>query len=111
LEKISFENPIQQIVFQEYVDAVKHLQGRVVSLEEEMSRALSGWSLGIVVVALMALRGVNLVTAMTIVSEIGDISRFKSPRQLMAYLGLVLSEIQAANVKEEEKSPKQAMDM
>ena len=92
LEKISFESPIQQIVFQEYVDAVKHLQGRVVSLEEEMSKALTGWSLGIVVEALMALRGVNLVTAMTIVSEIGDLSRFESPRQLMAYLGLVPSE-------------------
>jgi transposase len=74
------------------VDAVKHLQGRVLSLEEEMSKALTGWSLGIVVEALMALRGVNLVTAMTIVSEIGDISRFESPRQLMAYLGLVPSE-------------------
>ena len=92
LENISFESPIQQIVFQEYVDAVKHLQGRVLSLEQEMSNALTGWSLGVVVEALMALRGVNLVTAMTIVSEIGDISRFESPRQLMAYLGLVPSE-------------------
>lgn len=58
----------------------------------EMWKALSGWSLGIVVEALMSLRGVNLVTAMTIVAEIGDMSRFESPRQLMAYLGLVPSE-------------------
>ena len=60
--------------------------------EEEMRKALAGWSLGVVVEALMALRGVNLVTAMTIVAEIGDMSRFESPRQLMAYLGLVPSE-------------------
>jgi transposase len=92
LEKIRFEGPIQQIVFQEYVDTVKQLQGRVASLEEEMQNALSGWSLGIIVEALMLLRGVNLVTAMTIVAEIGDMSRFESPRQLMAYLGLVPSE-------------------
>jgi transposase len=92
LEKIRFESPIQQIVFQEYVDTVKQLQGRVASLEEEMRKALSGWPLGILVEALMSLRGVNLVTAMTIVAEIGDMSRFKSPRQLMAYLGLVPSE-------------------
>lgn len=92
LEKIRFERPIQQIVFQEYVDTVKQLQGRVASLEEEMQNALSGWSLGIVVEALMSLRGVNLVTAMTIVAEIGDMGRFESPRQLMAYLGLVPSE-------------------
>jgi len=40
----------------------------------------------------MSLRGVNLITAMTIVAEIGDMSRFESPRQFMAYLGLVPSE-------------------
>ncbi len=92
LERIIFDSPIQQIVFQEYVDVVKHLQGRVASVQQEMVKALAGWSLGVVVEALMALRGVNLVTAMTIVAEIGDMSRFESPRQLMAYLGLVPSE-------------------
>jgi len=92
LEKVSFESPIQQIVFQEYIDAVKHLQGRIASLEEELRKALAGWSLGTMVEALMSLRGVNLITAMTIVAEIGDMSRFESPRQFMAYLGLVPSE-------------------
>ena len=45
-----------------------------------------------VVEGLMALRGVSLISAMTILAELGDISRFDSPRQLMAYLGLVPSE-------------------
>lgn len=45
-----------------------------------------------VVTALMAMRGVGLISAMTILAELGDISRFDSPRQLMAYLGLVPSE-------------------
>ena len=97
LERIIFESPVQQIVFQEYVDVVKHLQGRVASVQQEMMKALAGWSLGVVVEALMALRGVNLVTAMTIVAEIGDMSRFESPRQLMAYLGLVPSEDSSGN--------------
>jgi transposase len=92
LETIQFESSVQQIVFQEYVDMVKSLQDRVASIEQEMRNALSDWSLGSVVEALMALRGVNLVTAMTIVAEIGDMSRFKNPRQLMAHLGLVPSE-------------------
>lgn len=92
LETVCFESPIQQVVFQEYVDMVKQLQERVTSIEEEMRDALIGWSLGAVVEALMALRGVNLVTAMTVVAEIGDMSRFESPRQLMAHLGLVPSE-------------------
>jgi transposase len=92
LEAVRFESPIQQIVFQEYVDMVKHLQERVASVEEEMRKAVTDWSLGRVVEALMALRGVSLITAMTVVAEIGDMSRFESPRQLMAHLGLVPSE-------------------
>jgi transposase len=92
LEAVRLESTIQQIVFHEYVDMVKQLQGRVASIEEEMRKALTGWSWGLVVEALMALRGVNLITAMTVVAEIGDMSRFESPRQLMAHLGLVPSE-------------------
>jgi transposase len=92
LEGIKFEIPAQQIVFQEYVDTVKQMQGRVASLEEEMRHALEVWSLAPVVTGLMALRGIDIITAMTVVAELGDISRFDSPRQLMAHLGLVPSE-------------------
>jgi len=92
LEAVRFESPIQQIVFQEYVDMVKELKEREASIEEEMRKAVAGWSLGRVVEALMALRGVSLITAMTVVAELGDMSRFESPRQLMAHLGLVPSE-------------------
>jgi transposase len=92
LETVRFESPIQQIVFQEYVDMVKQIQERVASIEEEMRKAVAGWSLGCVVEALMALRGVSLITAMTVVAELGDMSRFESPRELMAHLGLVPSE-------------------
>jgi transposase len=42
--------------------------------------------------ALQALRGVGLLTAATLVAEIGDITRFKSAKQLMAYVGLVPGE-------------------
>jgi len=92
LERVKFELAVQQIVFEEYVDAVKQAQARVAGLEEEMRQALADWPLAPVVEALMALRGVKLITAMTVIAQLGDISRFDSPRQLMAYLGLVPSE-------------------
>jgi len=92
LEGIKFESPIQQIVFQEYVEVVKDSRERVAGIVREMERALEDWSLAPVVKGLMALRGVNLITAMTVAAELGDITRFDSPRQLMAYLGLVPSE-------------------
>ena len=97
LSGVKFEQPIQQIVFQEYVDSVKQLQSRVEDLEKEMEKGLTGWSLAPVVKALMALRGCKLITAMTIMAELGDLSRFDSPRQLMAFLGLVPSEHSSGN--------------
>ncbi len=89
---IKFDQPVQQIVFQEYIDCVKKQQECVKGLEKEMEKALDSWRLAPVVEALMALRGCKLITAMTVMAELGDITRFDSPRQLMAYLGLVPSE-------------------
>ena len=84
--------PVQQIVLEEYVGAVKQTEERVRGLDKEMERVLANWSLKPVVESLMALRGVQLLTAMSLVTELGDISRFDSPRELMAYVGLVPSE-------------------
>jgi transposase len=50
-----------------------------------------------VIKAYQALRGVALLTAVTFVSEIGDVRRFANPQQLMAYLGLVPSESSTGN--------------
>ncbi len=91
-ERIKMPTPVQQIVLQEYVDTVCDAQRRVAALVEQMRVALDSWSLRPVVEALMALRGVSLITAMTVLAELGDITRFDSPSQLMAYLGLVPSE-------------------
>jgi len=92
LEKCRFSQPAQQIVFEEYVQTIRQGSARVAALEEEMARIWPGWSLGPVVEGLMALRGVSLITAMTVVAELGDITRFDSPRELMAFLGLVPGE-------------------
>ncbi len=92
LERVKFDIAVQQIVFQEYIDAVREAQRRVAGLESQMRKALKDWSLGPVAESLMALRGVSTITAMTILAELGDITRFDSPRELMAYLGLVPSE-------------------
>ena len=61
-------------------------------LTGQMMRVLPQWSLAPVVDALVALRGIDKLAAMMVLAELGDISRFDSPRQLMAFLGLVPSE-------------------
>jgi transposase len=92
LEGLRFDSAVQQIVFQEYVDAVVQAGQRVTAIEQQMRRAMETWSLAPVVTALMALRGLKIVGAMTVVAELGDMTRFRSASQLMAYLGLVPSE-------------------
>jgi len=99
LECIKFSHRVQQIVFQEYIDSVKQQQKRVADLEQAMHEALADWSLAPVVEGLMALRGCRLITAMTVMAELGDITRFDSPRQLMKYLGLVPSESSSGQKK------------
>jgi len=99
LERVKFEVPVQQIVFEEYIGAIKQSQQRVSGMEDEMLKAMEGWSLAPVVEALMALRGIKLITAMTVMAELGDITRFDSPPQLMAYLGLVPSEYSSGKSK------------
>ncbi len=92
LESLVFPHDWQQIVLQEYIDAVKSAHQRVSDLTDQMMCLLPHWSLGPVVDSLVALRGVDKIAAMIILAELGDISRFQSPTQLMAFLGLVPSE-------------------
>jgi transposase len=92
LEELRFEQDWQQIVLQSYIDAVREATARVTAITTQMERALPQWSLAPVVHSLVALRGVDKITAMVLMAELGDISRFDHPRQLMAFLGLVPSE-------------------
>ena len=82
----------QRIAFEEMLLAVRQAQERIERLEQAIRAAVPDWSLAEVVTALMAMRGLDLVSATTFLAEIGDLSRFRTPRQLMDYLGLVPSE-------------------
>jgi transposase len=82
----------QRIAFEEMLLAVRQAEERIKRLEEAIRAAVPDWSLAPVVTALMAMRGIDLVSATIFLAEIGDLSRFQSPSELMAYLGLVPSE-------------------
>src|SRR4030066_1119341 len=72
LEAVKFDHPVQQIVFQEYIDTVKTMSKRVEALDKQIESAAAEAVFWPVIEGLMALRGVNLLTATTIVAEIGD---------------------------------------
>lgn len=86
------EHAEQRIAFEELLLAVRQAEERIERLEQAIRAAVPDWSLAEVVTALMAARGFDLVAATTFLAEIGDLSRFQTPRELMGYLGLVPSE-------------------
>jgi transposase len=88
----AFASPHHQLVFGECIRRIEEAQARCERLDRALAEAVASWSLAPLVEALQALRGVGLVVAATLVAEIGDLSRFESPKQLMSWLGLVPSE-------------------
>lgn len=92
LSEIAFEHPAQQIAWAEYRSAIGEAHERVLRITESLREQLEHWRFGPAVRALMCFKGIDLVVAVTLVAEIGDLHRFEHPRQLMAYLGLVPSE-------------------
>jgi transposase len=82
----------QQLVLQEYLDTVEQCRERVARYDSMLQEIAAGWKRAREVENLQSLRGINVLTAIGIVAELGDIRRFKSARQLMAYVGLVPSE-------------------
>ena len=92
LDNQSFAHPAQQIAFQTYLNAMDQAIDRKTVIDRQIAELVPAWSLGPVVEALQALRGVALAVAAGLVAEVGDMRRFEKPRQLMAYLGLVPGE-------------------
>ena len=96
---VHFDQAALEATLQDYVDEVKHVAERIVRLEKAIDEAVreAQPEIRAVIEALQALRGVAQTTAATIVSELGSLSRFEAPRQLMGYSGLVASEHSSGN--------------
>ncbi len=92
LSDIAMHHPAQQIVLQEYLDAVRENMKRVKRLTEQMRDLVPSWRLAPTAKAVQAARGVSLIVAVTVLAELGDLTRFEKPAHLMAHLGLVPSE-------------------
>jgi transposase len=65
---------------------------RLQRLAQERQAHVPAWRLHPVLEALQALRGVQCTVAVTMVADIGDLTRFDPPRELMNFLGLIPSE-------------------
>lgn len=97
--KVRFEQPALEATLADYLHEVEHAAERIVRLEKAIDEAVAQApaAMRAVIEALQALRGVAQTTAATIVSELGSLSRFPSPKQLMSYAGLTPSEHSSGN--------------
>jgi transposase len=96
---VHFSQAALEATLADYLEEVDHVATRIAKLEKAIDDAVQQAPAEIraVIEALQALRGVAQTTAATIVSELGSLSRFDSPRQLMGYSGLVAREHSSGN--------------
>ncbi|MFC3846817.1 IS110 family RNA-guided transposase [Paenibacillus sp. MAH-36] len=99
LNSLHFERYSLRIVFQEYLHAIDEVADRMKRIEAEIHEQAMSSVHAPVIQALQTMRGVAEVTATTLVAEIGQFSRFSSPRQLMSYAGLVSKEYSSGTTR------------
>jgi transposase len=92
LRELIMPHDAQKIILEEYMQAIDTGIERVARLVDRMKQLLEGREWEPVVRARMACKGFQEVAAMTVISELGDLRRFKHPRGLMKFLGLVPGE-------------------
>ena len=94
VKTVHFEHAAQETTLLDYLHEVEHVAERIERLERAIDEAVktAPTRMRVVIEALQAMRGIALVSAVTIVAEVGELSRFAKPRQLMGYSGAVSSE-------------------
>jgi transposase len=92
LADLSFPTTAQHLTLEEYGTTIDETERRIERVTDQLRQLAPTWRWAPVVAALQALRGVSFITAVALVAELGDLTRFGHPRELMAYLGLVPSE-------------------
>ncbi|WP_257352391.1 IS110 family transposase [Pseudalkalibacillus decolorationis] len=106
LDTLKFEYSASRIVFQEYVHHLHEIEQRVKRYEEEIEKQSIEGVHAPMIQTLQSLRGVALITATSLVAEIGSFQRFQTPMQFMAYVGVVPSESSSGEVRRQGKITK-----
>jgi len=93
-EQVRFEQPAQEATLLDYLHEVEHAAERIQRLEKSIDQAIDTvpQKMRAVIQGLQSLRGIAKISAVSIVAELGEISRFQKAAQLMGYSGVVSSE-------------------
>jgi transposase len=92
MKTLTWEHPAEGQVVEDYLLAIAQVQARLTELDTHLAALAETPPYAEPVAWLRCFRGIDTLTAITIVAELHDFRRFVTPRALMAYLGLVPSE-------------------
>src|SRR5215470_5749776 len=92
LSEVSFEDANQKTVWEEYLGSLDEVEARLKRYAATMHEAAQTHPQMALIAALQMLKGVAELSAVTLVAEVGDLTRFAKPSQLFSYAGLVPSE-------------------
>jgi transposase len=92
LSGLKFENRMEQVTFQEYLDEIQRLEDKIARLDKTIAEEADSPRYAESVRKPRAFRGIDYLTALSLVCEIGDYRRFPNAQAFMSYLGLVPSE-------------------
>lgn len=84
--------PLDQVVLQAHLAVLEHKELLRTGLDQQIQTVSTQGPFRDVVARLRCLSGVDTLTAVSLVAEIGDIRRFETPRRLMGFLGLNVCE-------------------
>ena len=92
LRELVLPHSAQKVVLEESLQRIDALIAQEQRIIIQIKKLTDNWYRKPLLSALMGFRGFQLVSATSVISELGDLRRFTHPLQLMAYIGLVPSE-------------------
>lgn len=91
LSQLKFDDELDKFTFDQYLSMLEYLERRLEKLDQKLEELASTTLFRESVAILRGFRGVQTLTAMVLVTELGDIRRFPTPRHVMSYVGLTPS--------------------
>lgn len=92
LKSLVFEEALLKEVFEEYLTELEHSQERLACLDKQVLQLAQSPTYRPIVELLCCFRGIDTLTAITLVTELFEFGRFASAQALISYLGLIPSE-------------------
>lgn len=99
LQRLEFNNETEQFVFNTYLQRLEHIKSELRLIDEKINEIAFSEVYAGAVGKLRCFRGIDTITAISLITEIIDFKRFGSAREIMAFLGLIPGQNSSGDIK------------